>query len=375
MKFTIEGFSQAKLVEYGLDSRDATFLRWFVDFQATGKMKQHDVDGRFHYWIEQSHLAEDMPILGLKDANSVRKYLSRLCEKDILSRHNIARGNGETMQGSAAYYAINGDLLESLITDHRHEYTDGKGEPPVQAYRSDPSSNNKSTKQQQEGEESGSTTYYVDRSRQAPAPADIAAAQKTAPEVRTRIEPEVTAEDSAPEYSGKSPEAPEVSKLSTSDYLLKLNEIARNNATRDLTVAENTEAVKLGKRHGSKAVIAAWWAYLEKRAGRGFTLFLRDVTDFTDYKPKPNTLDAEYKQAVEHRDEILTDENDTEITGIAAAFFANRGGRPSEQKKTPFWMEPVAPYSSVEKTDYKQKKAAALDAVVQDVKKPMDAVA
>jgi len=139
MKFTIDGFSQSKLIEFELDSRDATFLRWFIDFQATGKMKQHDFDGRLHYWIGQSHLAEDMPILGLKDSNSVRRYLARLCEKNVLSRHNIARGNGDTMQGSSAYYAINGDMLDSLINDHRHEYTDGQGRPPAWPYRSDPS--------------------------------------------------------------------------------------------------------------------------------------------------------------------------------------------------------------------------------------------
>ena len=32
MKFTIEGLSQSKLVEWGLDAADAVIIRWFADW-------------------------------------------------------------------------------------------------------------------------------------------------------------------------------------------------------------------------------------------------------------------------------------------------------------------------------------------------------
>lgn len=38
MKYTIEGFNQAKAVELGLCVADLIILRWFVDFAGTDKM-------------------------------------------------------------------------------------------------------------------------------------------------------------------------------------------------------------------------------------------------------------------------------------------------------------------------------------------------
>jgi len=44
MKYEILGFSQPRLLELGLGMDEAMLLRWFVDYQSTGKMRSMEID-------------------------------------------------------------------------------------------------------------------------------------------------------------------------------------------------------------------------------------------------------------------------------------------------------------------------------------------
>ena len=83
MKYTIEGFNQAKAVELGLCVADLIILRWFVDFADTEKMVKRIIDGKEYYWIKYEGLLEDLPILSITKDTLYRR-LKGLVEKEIL---------------------------------------------------------------------------------------------------------------------------------------------------------------------------------------------------------------------------------------------------------------------------------------------------
>ncbi len=62
MKYTIEGFSQEKLVELNLDLTDAVILRWFVDLKDSGKMYSEIKENDKYYWLKYDAVIEDLPI-------------------------------------------------------------------------------------------------------------------------------------------------------------------------------------------------------------------------------------------------------------------------------------------------------------------------
>lgn len=74
MKYTIEGFNQAKAVELGLCVADLIILRWFVDFAGTEKMVKRIIDGKEYYWIKYEGLLEDLPILSITKDTLYRRW-------------------------------------------------------------------------------------------------------------------------------------------------------------------------------------------------------------------------------------------------------------------------------------------------------------
>lgn len=118
MKFTIEGLSQQKLLDHKLDCRDAMFLRWFIDFASTGKMRIHVEKENVYHWIDHSTVIEELPILGISRTDSLSRYIGGLIEKGALERHIIKRGQDK---GTEAYYRILPDLVYEMISDGEHK--------------------------------------------------------------------------------------------------------------------------------------------------------------------------------------------------------------------------------------------------------------
>lgn len=92
MRYNIYGFSQKKLIDYGLDSIDAMLLRYFVDFKVTGKMVTKIIDGKNYYWVQYKKVIEEYPILGLKDDSIYRRF-KNMTKKSIL-QHKTVRDRG-----------------------------------------------------------------------------------------------------------------------------------------------------------------------------------------------------------------------------------------------------------------------------------------
>lgn len=136
MKYSIEGFSQEKLVEQGLDCRDAVFLRWFVDFQATNQMKIHVEDSSVFYWIDHRTIITELPILGRSTPDSVGKYIKQLIDKGVLEKHLVRRGQD---RGTEVYYRIVPALIYECTTDGEEHPHDRASTAPAQIGGSDSS--------------------------------------------------------------------------------------------------------------------------------------------------------------------------------------------------------------------------------------------
>lgn len=108
MKYTIEGFSQAELIRLGLDHSDAILLRWFSDFNQTGRMDEFQgPDGKTYFWVKYSKVTEELPILGLNSPDAVAKRLRRLVASGVLLHyHHAVKGSFSTFRAGPAFASL-----------------------------------------------------------------------------------------------------------------------------------------------------------------------------------------------------------------------------------------------------------------------------
>jgi hypothetical protein len=201
MKYSIAGYSQKKLIEHGLDCRDAEFIRWFADFLATGQMKTHVENDAVYSWLDHQHIIDELPILGRSTLPSVGKYINHLVEKGVLEKHTIRRG---TDKGTAVFYRIVPSLMHELTTDtpieHRNDqssanehYHDRTSATLAQSYGSDSSTRDSSTNKTNKG-----VGNVVDKATRAPKP-EIGDVEGSEPEAPSNPAPPVVELQKEPE--------------------------------------------------------------------------------------------------------------------------------------------------------------------------------
>lgn len=110
MKFTINGFNQKKLVQYGLDAIDTLLLRYFVDFKDSGNMVKTIIDGDTFYWLKYEGIIKELPILNLKKPDSVYRRLKKMSSVGILTHKTVKE------KGTYSYFSI-GPTYFSLLSD------------------------------------------------------------------------------------------------------------------------------------------------------------------------------------------------------------------------------------------------------------------
>ena len=108
MKHTLFGFSQEKLIEFGLDLKDAALLRYFVDFKDTNSMSRIIVNDKPYYWIMYDYFRENLPILDINSNVVLRRRLKKLEECGVLEHYHKLGG------GSFSYYCL-GNNYECLL--------------------------------------------------------------------------------------------------------------------------------------------------------------------------------------------------------------------------------------------------------------------
>lgn len=108
MRYTIMGFSQKKAIELRLTPKELVFLRWFIDFMTTLRMKYCIVDKITYFWVNNETVMKELPLLGIRHIPNLRRLLKGLVGKNVLI-YFVRRGN-------QAYYAVNHETMSELLS-------------------------------------------------------------------------------------------------------------------------------------------------------------------------------------------------------------------------------------------------------------------
>lgn len=108
MRYTIMGFSQKKAVELKLTPKELVFLRWFIDFMVTMKMKSIIIEEITYFWIDNKTVIEELPMLNITLNRDLRRFLKGLVNKKVL-KYFLHRGN-------APYYTTNHETMSELLS-------------------------------------------------------------------------------------------------------------------------------------------------------------------------------------------------------------------------------------------------------------------
>lgn len=122
MKFTFMGFLQSKAIEMNLDDKDLSILRYFIDFKDSGKMVMKIINDKPFYWLKSDALIEELPILGIKSKDVLRRRLKKLVEANVLEFELIKKG------GVYTFYGVGKSYID-LIADDTQKHPTQKSEP------------------------------------------------------------------------------------------------------------------------------------------------------------------------------------------------------------------------------------------------------
>ena len=107
MQFSFLGYSVKKIMEFNLDVKDVTILRYFDDFRNSGRMNYEVIDGVKYYWISYQSIENELPFLGLGKRTIMMRML-KLRDLGILSHYTKKEG------GTFSFYAL-GERYKDLL--------------------------------------------------------------------------------------------------------------------------------------------------------------------------------------------------------------------------------------------------------------------
>ena len=113
MKYSIMGFQQEKLIEYGLDLSDVCILKYIIDAQSS-PLKHHSeiVDDEVinYVWITRNKLINDLPVLNITE-KTLTGILTTLRKKELISSVTLTNQN---VKGTQTYYRITEKTYEMM---------------------------------------------------------------------------------------------------------------------------------------------------------------------------------------------------------------------------------------------------------------------
>lgn len=146
MKYNLYGFNQLRAVDLELSNNDLLFLRWFVDFIKSKKMKMiySKEEGREYYWITYKKVIEDLPIIvECKKTNDKEESVYKTSlEKRLLERRktkikNLLNGNlskviskhvEKNSTGTYLYLSLNEKVYKTLLKKYEDKEEKTKGD-------------------------------------------------------------------------------------------------------------------------------------------------------------------------------------------------------------------------------------------------------
>lgn len=134
MKYTIFGFNQIKLCEYGLDTNDAMILQWLIDFASTNKMKKTIENNEIYYLVRYEAVIKEFPVMGINSIKAITNRFEKYVKSGLLKRIVKRGGNG---RGCMTCYALtpllnemkydpaqNNDTIQIIDTETENNDTD-----------------------------------------------------------------------------------------------------------------------------------------------------------------------------------------------------------------------------------------------------------
>ena len=120
MQFSFLGYSVKKIMEFNLDVKDITILRYFDDFRNSGRMNYEVIDGVKYYWISYQSIENELPFLGLGKRTIMMRML-KLRDLGILSHYTKKEG------GTFSFYALGERYKELLYINETSDDKDING--------------------------------------------------------------------------------------------------------------------------------------------------------------------------------------------------------------------------------------------------------
>ena len=121
MQFSFLGYSVKKIMEFKLDVKDVTILRYFDDFRKSGRMNYEFIDGEKYYWISYQNIENELPFLGL-GKRSIMMRMLKLRDLGILSHYTKKEG------GTFSFYALGERYKDLLYVNEGSNYYDNNND-------------------------------------------------------------------------------------------------------------------------------------------------------------------------------------------------------------------------------------------------------
>lgn len=126
MQFSFLGYSVKKIMEFNLDVKDVTILRYFDDFRNSGKMNYEVIEGVKYYWISYQNIENELPFLGLGKRTIMMRML-KLRDLGILSHYTKKEG------GTFSFYTLGEKYKELLYINKNNDGKDNNKDNRGQA--------------------------------------------------------------------------------------------------------------------------------------------------------------------------------------------------------------------------------------------------
>lgn len=125
MKYTINGYSQKKLLElstekYQLDYIDTGIIRYIADMIATDKMIKENYNNEIYYWIKYENIIKEMPIFRIITKNGLYKRLQKYIELGLIKHYTKKeKGTYSFYKFTEKYYDLLFDYQEEEIINKK----------------------------------------------------------------------------------------------------------------------------------------------------------------------------------------------------------------------------------------------------------------
>ena len=129
MKYTICGYNQNKLMEYGLDGNDVLLLRAVIDIYSSSseKLSYIFLDEEKYVWLTYKYISQEMPILG--SVRTIIRKIDNLIKKEILKKVVVNSKNGNA--GTYMYLAPGKNYSSFLDFDFKEQEEENNSVCPV----------------------------------------------------------------------------------------------------------------------------------------------------------------------------------------------------------------------------------------------------